>query len=41
MPKRAKYKGLSKVHFQVLAESIVHNLKRLITVGDQINYSTG
>lgn len=32
--KRAKYCGLRKVHFQVLAESIVHNLKRLITVGE-------
>jgi len=41
MNKRAKYRGLAKVHFQVIAESIVHNLKRLITVGDQINYSTG
>lgn len=41
MNKRAKYRGLDKVHFQVIAESIVHNLKRLIVVGDQINYPTG
>lgn len=41
MPKRARYRGTNKVHFQVIAESIVHNLKRLIVVGDQINYSTG
>mgnify|MGYP001569792805 FL=1 len=34
MPKRARYRGTNKVYFQVIAESIVHNLKRLIVVGE-------
>lgn len=34
MSKRARYRGLSKVHFQVIAESLVHNFKRLIVVGE-------
>ena len=41
MSKRARYRGLTKVHFQVLAESIAHNLKRLIVIGENLNYSTG
>ena len=30
---RARYRGILKVHFQVLMESIVTNLKRLIVIG--------
>ena len=30
---RARYRGILKVHFQVLMESIVVNLKRLIMIG--------
>ena len=39
--KRARYRGLLKVHFQVLAESIAHNLKRLIVIGESISYQSG
>ena len=28
-----RYRGILKVHFQVLMDSIVMNLKRLITIG--------
>jgi len=31
-PRRARYRGLVKVQFQVSMESLVHNLKRLITI---------
>lgn len=41
MPKRARYRGLSKVRFQVLAESLVHNLKRLIIVGSHVSCQSG
>lgn len=30
---RARYRGILKVHFQVLMESLVHNLKRLLVIG--------
>lgn len=39
--KKARYRGQEKVHFQVLAESIAHNLKRLIVISENLNYSTG
>lgn len=41
--KRARYRGLVKVSFQVLAESIAHNLKRLIVVSPILTpaFSTG
>ena len=33
MAKRARYRGKLKVYFQALFEAIVHNVKRLITIG--------
>jgi len=41
--KRTKYRGLAKVQFQVLAEAIAHNLKRLIVItkAKQTSFSTG
>lgn len=41
LTKRARYRGLTKVHFQVLAESLAHNLKRLITINQSSHFSTG
>ncbi len=41
--KRTKYRGVAKVQFQVLAEAIAHNLKRLIkiTKDRELAFSTG
>ena len=33
MSHRARYRGEAKVYFQVLMESLVHNFKRLVTIG--------
>lgn len=45
MNKRARYRGLIKVRFQVLAESLAHNLKRLIVISSTLTsapaFSTG
>lgn len=41
LTKRARYRGLAKVHFQVLAESLAHNLKRLIAINQISSFSTG
>lgn len=43
---RTKYRGIAKVQFQVLAEAIAHNLKRLIKItqtdtSTKISFSTG
>ncbi len=41
--KRTRYRGIAKVQFQVIAESIAYNLKRLIVItrAEQTSLSTG
>ena len=33
--KRARYRGTVKVYFQSVMEAIVHNVKRLVTIGHE------
>jgi IS5 family transposase len=41
--RRTKYRGIAKVQFQVIAEAVAHNLKRLIAISQArtITFSTG